>query len=350
MSKVTLREIAQSLGVSTSLVSGVLNNRPNVWASEETRQRILQEAIVRGYRPHAAARSLRSGKTHNVLLAYQPVTTIPIDAIATGLAQAGYQLQAAVFANTEGLRKTIHMASSTRMCDALILWGDEEIVEPAAEDIAALRMPVVLKGRYESTHPEWYQVDFDHERMMATAVEHLRTLGHQRIGYMGYRLERQFARVLLQGYLEAMHSLIGRDVPSVYYEHTVTEPEDAVQIVQRWFALPENERPTAAVIGAGNNAWYGIERALFSRGMFIGEEPGDFAVCGQSYEGLVLSFGKAYAFKELALNTVASAMVERLLMPLLSGQCPDTSIIRILPPFQQVETHGYRCYMQGGRH
>jgi len=345
MRKVTLKEIAESLGVSPSLVSGVLNNRPGVWASEETRQSIIREAIVRGYRPHHAARALRSGKTHNVLLIYEPVAALPIDAIAVALAAHGYSLQVMVFSDSAQAQKALQTVSSASMCDAVILWGDEQHIEPLTENIAALPVPVVLKGRFERQHPDWYQVDFDHERMMATAVEHLRSIGHQRIAYMGYVSDREFSRMLLKGYLEAMHSLIGGEVPAVYYERCVIEPEDAEQIVEMWFSLPEAMRPTAAVIGAGNNAWYGIERALFRRGLFIGEEPGDFAVCGQSYEGLFLTFGTAYAFQDLDLRNLAAAMVDRLLLPLLSQQKPSERIIRILPSLAPAKSHLLRRYL-----
>lgn len=348
MSKVTLKEIAESLGVSPSLVSGVLNNRPGVWASEETRQRILHEAVVRGYRPHSVARALRSGKTFNVLLLYEPLPgAIPIDAFATHLSAKGYWLQSAVFTNPAQAQKILHNASASRTCDAIILWADERTIEPLQDILSNLPLPVVLKGRYEKNHPDWYQVDFDHERMMATAVEHLRSIGHRRIGYMGYPLDREFARALLHGYLEAMHSLIGEQVPPALYEQPVSEIEEAVAVMERWLSLPEDIRPTACVIGAGNNAWYGIEKVLLKRGMFIGEGEGDFAVCGQSYEGLVLSFGQGYAFQELGLQKVAEVMVNRLLLPLLSSQKPGESIIRILPPLGHIASHGYRHFLQG---
>lgn len=345
MRKVTLKEIAESLGVSPSLVSGVLNNRPGVWASEETRQSIIREAKVRGYRPYQAARALRSGKTYNVLLVYQPIAAIPIDTIASALSAKGYSLQVMVSLDPIKMQKELQDILSAGICDAIIMWIDEPYIEPLAEIISDLPIPVVLKGRYERVHPEWYQVDFDHERMMATAVAHLRSIGHQRIGYMGYLREHEFARMLLKGYLEAMHSLIGTEIPSVYYEHCVVDPEDAEQIVDIWFSLPASVRPTAAVVGAGNSAWYGIERALFRRGLFIGEEPGDFAVCGQSYEGLFLSFGSAYAFQDLELHTLAIALVERLLLPLLSEQKPAERIVRILPSLVPVRSHLLRRYL-----
>lgn len=59
----TLRQIADELSVSPTLVSRVLNDKPGTWASESTRARILQTAERLNYRPSTAARALVTGKT-----------------------------------------------------------------------------------------------------------------------------------------------------------------------------------------------------------------------------------------------------------------------------------------------
>jgi DNA-binding LacI/PurR family transcriptional regulator len=47
----TLADVAKRAGVALSTVSAVLNNRPDCFVSEETRQRILKAAEELGYRP-----------------------------------------------------------------------------------------------------------------------------------------------------------------------------------------------------------------------------------------------------------------------------------------------------------
>jgi len=53
----TLRDIAQELNVLITVVSRVLNDKPGTWASEATRQRILERAREINYRPSASARA-----------------------------------------------------------------------------------------------------------------------------------------------------------------------------------------------------------------------------------------------------------------------------------------------------
>ena len=53
---VTLRELAQRVGVNVSTVSRVLNRDPGVRISAATRARVLDAAAATGYRPNRLAR------------------------------------------------------------------------------------------------------------------------------------------------------------------------------------------------------------------------------------------------------------------------------------------------------
>ena len=64
--RVTLAQVASKAGVSSATASQVLNNRPNCWASVETRARIHSAARELGYRPNLTARSLRAGRTQSI--------------------------------------------------------------------------------------------------------------------------------------------------------------------------------------------------------------------------------------------------------------------------------------------
>lgn len=59
----TLRDIAQELSISPTLVSRVLNDKPGAWASETTRARIFETAARMNYQPSGAARALVTGKS-----------------------------------------------------------------------------------------------------------------------------------------------------------------------------------------------------------------------------------------------------------------------------------------------
>lgn len=54
---VTLKEIAQMCGVTTSTVSNVLNNKPKV--GEATRKKVLEAVEKTGYQPNYFAQVIR---------------------------------------------------------------------------------------------------------------------------------------------------------------------------------------------------------------------------------------------------------------------------------------------------
>lgn len=66
--RVTAADVARSLGLSRATVGFVLNETPGQTISETTRERVLAEAKRLGYRPHTAARTLASGRSHIVLM------------------------------------------------------------------------------------------------------------------------------------------------------------------------------------------------------------------------------------------------------------------------------------------
>ncbi|MFD7256677.1 LacI family DNA-binding transcriptional regulator [Streptomyces sp. NPDC059874] len=71
----TSADVARLAGVSRATVSYVLNNAEAVRISEPTRRKVREAAEELGYVPHAAARSLRAGRTRIVLL---PTPNAPI--------------------------------------------------------------------------------------------------------------------------------------------------------------------------------------------------------------------------------------------------------------------------------
>lgn len=58
----TMNDIAAAVGVSQATVSLVLNNRGGSRVADSTRERVLNAARELGYRPNAAAKTLRDGK------------------------------------------------------------------------------------------------------------------------------------------------------------------------------------------------------------------------------------------------------------------------------------------------
>lgn len=96
-SQVTTADIARSLGISRATVGYVLNRTPGQTISEATTQRVLAEAGRLGYRPHAAARALASGRSRIILLVLPDwprdfSLQTNLDEAAAALDDAGYSL------------------------------------------------------------------------------------------------------------------------------------------------------------------------------------------------------------------------------------------------------------------
>lgn len=336
---VTLRDIAKRLNLSPSLVSGVLNGRDGVWASEETRARVVEAAREAGYRPNAAARALRSGKSNTIALAYlyteqEYYRTGYIgvtELLADELGKIGYQLLVKAFTNSEMLRNGLTEMVRSRSCDGIVLWGREADVEAQGRLLASLAFPFIVKGRHEKTHPEWLQAEYDHEAMMARAVAHLAASGHERIAYLGFDFNETFCARLRDGFTQAVNEQTGYTPSGVFLSAEGATTARAQAQMKRWLQLPPLKQPTALVIGASDVAWRGVEIALAGAGRCLGDGPPDFAVAGVGSADLHLLFGHGHVLT--ANNGVlAATLMSQLLAPLLQNTSVEDNIVRLLPP------------------
>lgn len=191
MNKPTLASLAAELNVSRQTVSNVINFPDRV--RPETRARV-QEAIERsGYRPSAAARALRNQRAMALgLRLSNPRNGISgsiMDAFTHSLVeradQRGYRV--VLFparTNDEEVDKLIELRR-TLAIDACIL-TDTWLGDDRPGQLADAQVPFSVFGRpWESTdHGRWADVD-GHEGA-AEAARYLRSLGHERVGYLGW--------------------------------------------------------------------------------------------------------------------------------------------------------------------
>ena len=68
----TVKDIANTVGVSVATVSNVLNGKPNV--GHIIRRKVLQAAKQLGYRPNRAAQAMRTGRTRAIGLVLPDLT------------------------------------------------------------------------------------------------------------------------------------------------------------------------------------------------------------------------------------------------------------------------------------
>ena len=73
----TIVDVAQTVGLSTTTVSFVINDVPYANIPEETRQRVWDAVRELGYRPNAAAKMLRTQRSQTIGFISDEIATSP---------------------------------------------------------------------------------------------------------------------------------------------------------------------------------------------------------------------------------------------------------------------------------
>ncbi|MCX7967485.1 MAG: LacI family transcriptional regulator [Armatimonadetes bacterium] len=274
----TLADVAKRAGVALSTVSAVLNNRPDCFVSEETRQRILQAAEELGYRPNYLARSLAKGKTDTIgLVIYEvanPYFAYLADEVEKEVRQAGYQLL--LCTNRDGMdiddRSNLELLSNQRV-DGILLWASRYPAEgytvPLPKKIKS-RIPMVVLGYHTKDGTDYVSID----RAAGTyqATKHLIALGHRRIGYLAPPWGMNPEHPKLDGILRALKEEgLPDPVLMLTQGHTRLDGRSAVQAIKE-----QNPFPTA-LICYNDLVAIGAYRGLRDLGLSV---PEDIALVG----------------------------------------------------------------------
>jgi LacI family transcriptional regulator len=132
MSKISLEDVARSLGVSKTLVSLVINGKADAYGiSKETRERVLEKVKELNYQPNQAARGLRTGKSNLIGLVVSdignPFYSRISRAIESFVEKNGYHLM--VCSSDEDIereKKLIRMLKERQQVDGLIISSSQK--------------------------------------------------------------------------------------------------------------------------------------------------------------------------------------------------------------------------------
>lgn len=206
--KSTLVLVAERAGVSIASVSRVLNGLP---ASAEVTTRVQDAARELGYVPHAAARSLKVGRTEQIELAVadvgNPVYVSMMNAVTTVIGEAGYRLVVSSAGSDPHDQIELLRSLNRGYADGLIL-SPLRVTDPLLDQIAASRIPVVVIG----TVPERAAIDSvraNSRKGVALAVRHLHERGRRRIAFVNGPVDTVPGAARLSGYLGAIEEIGG---------------------------------------------------------------------------------------------------------------------------------------------
>lgn len=181
--RVTLKDVAQAVGVHVSTVSRALDPKTRHLITPEVADEIISASERLAYRPNVAAYSLKTNRTRTIGVVLpdiaNPIFPPIIRGVEDALAAEGY---VAIFANTDGDMQREESITETllaRGVDGLIL-ASVEREDEAVSSLADEGLPVVTVNR-QVNDPNVSSVVHDEDEGIRTLLAHLVSLGHRRI-------------------------------------------------------------------------------------------------------------------------------------------------------------------------
>jgi LacI family transcriptional regulator len=285
-------DVAAAAGVSTSVVSLVINGKDGGRVSASTRRRV-SEAIQRlGYKVDAGARALATGRRHAIALIIPDVRDPFFGQVAMGVVRAlggRYQLVLVIAeASAEGV---------PGLDDVLALRVDGMLVDSTAISVlepASPPYPVVLldaPGMGDGTP----SVEFNIRAGARQLVEHLVGLGHRVFGYIDWNGTSATFDVRKEASISRVRELLG-SAGSVHLTHaSVSIAAGRRAFEQAWGSW--RDTGVTAVISATDLQAYGVLEATREAGISV---PRDISVA---------------AFNDLELSRVVAPSLTSVALP-----------------------------------
>lgn len=181
----SIKDIAKITGVSHSTVSRAL--RQSTLISSETTERIRRVAQELGYRPSAAARSLKTNRTQVLGVIVSNIADPYFSELLYGVEECaqekGYSLFIASSRHDPIRERKIVQTMMEQRTDGVIICSSSFSTEQGRQ-LLDHGFPVVVINNQaaDNFHFSIYHDDIDGSRKV---TRHLIDLGHRRIGYMG---------------------------------------------------------------------------------------------------------------------------------------------------------------------
>jgi DNA-binding LacI/PurR family transcriptional regulator len=271
-----MMDVARATGVSQSTVSRVLSGAPTtIPIAPETRERVMRAARTLGYRPNPLARGLRGARTGLLGVIVRDITdpffASAIEAVSIDAAKRGYN---AVLGHAHGRADealALWGILEARHCDAILMLGDMRDKLQLIEDLHDSHVPVVAlwHGSRAAGLPT---VTVDNRAGIDAVLDHVRSLGHRRIAFIGGRRLGD-----IQEREEAFRTHMathGLDVPDGYVVSVANEFHGGAEAMG---ALLAQDEPPTAVVAATDVLAIGVLRAAHERGLVV---PRDLTVTG----------------------------------------------------------------------
>ena len=292
--RVTLKTIADHLGLTPGTVSAALNNSSAARSiPEHTKQRILAAARELNYRPNFFARSLRLQRTNTIGVIAEEIGdaygSMIISGIEQHLRENNFFFLTVIHRHDKKLLQTYSQMLQARGVEGFITVDTSISEQPA--------LPTVAVAGHQRVAGVT-NIVLDHKRAARMALQHLQKLGHEEIAFMRGQVFSSDSTVRWDAIVEVAAELGVRIRPelTVQIEGTESTPAVGYPVGKQ---LVERKRPFTAVFAYNDISAIGAIWAFREAGLRV---PQDVSVVG--FDDIP---GAAYA--DPALTTVRQPLL-----------------------------------------
>jgi LacI family transcriptional regulator, galactose operon repressor len=269
--RVLLKDIANELGVSTTLVSYVLNDNKNVKVGAEIAKKIRETAKRLNYEPNYIARSLKSRKTQTIGLIVADISNPFFSNLARIIEdEAGKYNYTVIIGssdeNPEKLKKILNFFS-IRLVDGFIVVPTVDSFE-MINSLSINNVPFVLLDR-SLDNISANCVVIDNFKASYLATQHLLKKGIKKVGLIAYDANLNHFNDRIQGYQEALKSY--KIVPDKNLIKMIKYSDFREQIKLAVSDLVDNHKVESIYFTTNTLALEGL-KYIFSLGMKIPED------------------------------------------------------------------------------
>jgi LacI family transcriptional regulator len=272
---VTLKDIADELGISPTTVSRALKDDSRI--TKPVRDRVHKLARKLGYRPNLMAKSLVSNKTETIGLLVDNLSWSFFSELAEYVQNAAekYRYSILIYSSQKSaeLERTGVESFLSRGVDGLLVYATEaKENESLYLSLSESGLPVLFFNNF--TQIAVNCVSTDNYKGTRKAIEHLKELGHRKIGYIGSREDTTVKQQRLAAYIDAF----SEEELQENRKWIALEEDDFLygyRVAKEWFT--SNESVPTAILTQNDFLAFGVYKGLYELGKRI---PEDVSVVG----------------------------------------------------------------------
>jgi LacI family transcriptional regulator len=328
---VTIKAVAQHVGLTPGTVSAVLNDSPAAQViPEQTKIRVHAAAKELNYRPNFFARTLRSKRTYTIGVIAEEIGdsygSLVISGIEQYLTEMGYAFITVVHRHDQQLL--------SQYSQLLLGRGVEGVITIDTTFYESLPLPMVAVAGHKKVKGVT-NIVLDHVQAATLVLNHLADLGHERIAFMKGNPISSDSKVRWKATSDVAHEIGVKIDRELTVEIDINDPTPQLGYPFARQLLARN-KPFTALVAYNDISAIGAIRALREHGLRV---PQDVSVIG--FDDI-----PSAAFNTPTLSTVRQPLARmgqiaaQILLQRIAGKDNDPPEIAIEPELVVRESTG----------